>query len=350
MNCLTDYIGLKGCSQAVPGSGLYVNSLPGMSSEVFSKIANSDQATAKNLWRDVQNAAYQQLHTDVWRLFQNRYQIRSVARSINIGSAIDLSSQSGVADNYRGFGVDSDSGIDSDYTRSHLLGISVDSLQLFIPEIPDDPFELIIWDLDTKELLFDLTVNNEAYPINSGAWNTIPVNMVFASKRLGFGYDSNQIDSYNLNIPSSINKSLHSCMCDWYGFDCNTYKCPGRVFGLFTASTNDLSHTESDNNSFGLTATIGFVCSYENLICTNKMLFKDAWWYLLGWMTLEYELKGSAITNRNTVKKEDAKQDQDDLFKAYTDKLTIAVNGINLDTNDLCLECNGAVRKEFVQP
>ena len=122
------------------------------------------------------------------------------------------------------------------------------------------------------------------------------------------------------------------------------------MFGLFTASTNDLSHTESDNNSFGLTATIGFVCSYENLICTNKMLFKDAWWYLLGWMTLEYELKGSAITNRNTVKKEDAKQDQDDLFKAYTDKLTIALNGINLDTNDLCLECNGAVRKEFVQP
>lgn len=350
MNCLTDYVGLKGCSTGVPGSGLFVNSLPGISSEIFSKIATSDSATKKQKWSDIQTFAYQQLLTDVWRLFQNRYHIRSVARSINIGTSTDTSNPLDAANNYRGFGVDSDSGIDSDYTRSHLLGISVDSLQLFITDVPDDEITVSIWDLDTKEILFTIDVNNEAYPVEANKFNTIPVNMVFSSKRIGFGYASAQIDSVKLNLPSSITKNLHACMCDWYGFDCNTYKCPGRVFGLTTESDTDLTITESDMDSFGLTGVINFVCSYENLICKMKMQFKEAWWYLLGWSTIEYEMKGSSVTHRNTVSKEDTKSDQDDLYKAYADKLSIAVNGINLDHSDICLECNGQIRKEFVSP
>lgn len=60
MNCLTDYIGLKGCSIAVPESGLYVNTLPGITLESMDRIATAEQTTYKGVWADVQDEAYQE--------------------------------------------------------------------------------------------------------------------------------------------------------------------------------------------------------------------------------------------------------------------------------------------------
>lgn len=321
-----------------------------MSSEIFSQVANADQATAKGLWADIQIAAYQQLHTDVFKLFQNRYKLRSVARSINIGSKVDKTAMVATSNVYRGFGVDSDSGIDSDYTRSHLLGISVDSLQLFISEVPEGEIGIAIWDADTDEPLFTRTINNEGYTLTANSFNTIPVNLIFSSKHIRFGFTHRDIETPSLNLPLKITQNLHACMCDWYGFDCNTYKCPGRVYGFTTQSETDLTIDSEGTNTYGLTATINFVCSYENLICKMKMQFKEAWWYLLGWMSYEYELKGNSFTRRSTITKEDSKVDQDEMYKAYMDKLTILINGIDLNTSDICLECNGQIRKEYVTP
>lgn len=65
MNCLTNYIGLKNCpGQSEPESGLYINSLPGVSIEVMDKIAESEQATFKGVWADVQEEAWQRFYLD----------------------------------------------------------------------------------------------------------------------------------------------------------------------------------------------------------------------------------------------------------------------------------------------
>ena len=47
LNCFIDYIGLSYCSGVYeqPGSGLYLNSLPGISIESIDKIADSEQIT-----------------------------------------------------------------------------------------------------------------------------------------------------------------------------------------------------------------------------------------------------------------------------------------------------------------
>lgn len=57
MDCLKDYIGIKVCGDEQPESGVFINSLPGISLESIDKIANEDQITYKGVWSDVQEEA-----------------------------------------------------------------------------------------------------------------------------------------------------------------------------------------------------------------------------------------------------------------------------------------------------
>lgn len=57
--CLIDYIGFQACGGVYesPLSGLYINSLPGISLESIDKIADSEQVTYMGVWDDAQKEA-----------------------------------------------------------------------------------------------------------------------------------------------------------------------------------------------------------------------------------------------------------------------------------------------------
>ncbi len=65
MNCLQDYIGLKGCTVDAPLSGLYINDYPGMSSELLDKIATPEQASYVGMWDSAQAVSYVRMKRDV---------------------------------------------------------------------------------------------------------------------------------------------------------------------------------------------------------------------------------------------------------------------------------------------
>lgn len=67
LNCFIDYIGLSYCQGVYeqPGSGLYLNSLPGISIESIDKIADSEQITYQGVWADIQQSAVAQFRIDV---------------------------------------------------------------------------------------------------------------------------------------------------------------------------------------------------------------------------------------------------------------------------------------------
>lgn len=64
MDCLIDYIGLKICGDESSASGLFINSLPGISLESIDNIANADQITFAGVWRDVQIEAASRFFVD----------------------------------------------------------------------------------------------------------------------------------------------------------------------------------------------------------------------------------------------------------------------------------------------
>jgi hypothetical protein len=58
MSCLTDYIGIRFTDAPVPESGLYINSLPGISTEFIDKVADCEQGDYLGMWSDVQDRSY----------------------------------------------------------------------------------------------------------------------------------------------------------------------------------------------------------------------------------------------------------------------------------------------------
>lgn len=66
MDCFVDSVGLQFCSgDTAPASGLYLNSLPGLSIEAIDKIADSEQVTYLGVYADVQTNANAQFRLDI---------------------------------------------------------------------------------------------------------------------------------------------------------------------------------------------------------------------------------------------------------------------------------------------
>lgn len=64
LECLRDYIGLRLCSDDVVTSGLYINSLTGISIQMMEASAKSEQATVRLLWNETQEEAYHRFYVD----------------------------------------------------------------------------------------------------------------------------------------------------------------------------------------------------------------------------------------------------------------------------------------------
>lgn len=66
--CLKDYVGIKLCPDAeAPDSGLFINSLPGLSIEALDNIADSEQTSYLGLWADAQEEAWARFQNDFFK-------------------------------------------------------------------------------------------------------------------------------------------------------------------------------------------------------------------------------------------------------------------------------------------
>lgn len=77
MHCFKDYIGLSLCGgvYTAPASGVYINSLPGLSLESIDKVADQEQINYLGVWDDVQTNALQQFRLDIITEMQKCYSL-----------------------------------------------------------------------------------------------------------------------------------------------------------------------------------------------------------------------------------------------------------------------------------
>lgn len=75
MECLRDYIGLKGCEETIPSSGLFINSLPGINLKSIDKIADHEQISFKGVWKDIQDRTLAKFNSEVQAAMLNKYRI-----------------------------------------------------------------------------------------------------------------------------------------------------------------------------------------------------------------------------------------------------------------------------------
>lgn len=325
MDCLTDYIGISGCRGSIPESGLYVNELPGISLQSIDKIADSEQQTYKNVWADVQKRAIRKLSADVTGAFGKRYKIKTLTDSVQLPRIVDTSDITAMSEELRGIPIEL-SHKDSDFLPSGLQVIHIQKLEGYFNGAQDDlPFKVI--DLDTNEVIDEFTKTVAV------GWNTIATNKDYAASRIFIGYDATAVGSVLLELKDSNN-----CSCQFTG-------CQATIKGgQYDETTHELTE---GTNTFGLSAIIGVQCRYDAVVCNNKSVFANALWYLLGSELMQERIYSDRINRYTTVDIKKAAEMRKEFREQYVIELESAIDGINLNHQDCCLEC--AAQLEYVE-
>ena len=334
MDCLLNYIGLQGCGSTIPDSGLYVNDLAGIQLRQVNEIANEDQQNYTGVWDKIQRRSLKIFEKDVRVAFRQKYRIKGVTQSLNIGRLIDTAITKSQSAEYRGLTVELNQETDN-WVDSNFQVINIQKINIYVPGA--ETFDVKIYDLDTEEELFTKEVTTTA-----AGWTAVNVNDYFlSSRRIFIAYDCTGIDSVKLDL-------------DDHNLD-HIGDCQARVRGACSTTGDPSNITVDTNNSHGLSVIFSVQCKYDVVVCNNKEVFAQSLLYLLGSQLMFEQLNSSAV-NRWTMLDNERAKFLHGYYKAmyeggiFTDgdqehefsgELNDAIEIINLDSADCCLDCIG---------
>lgn len=342
MECLRDFVGIRGCDAPEPESGIYVNSLPGITSFLTSKIASDEQITFLGVWNDVQARALKKFQTSVIAAFKSEkaYRIKTIAQMIDLGRSIDSSSPTAASAQYRGVTIELRFPSTQIFISSALQVIYVQEVNLYSPAAETGAV-IKIFDLDNGEELDSFTQDLAI------GWNRIRVNGSYAVQRIFIGYDSSSIDSIALSISQSFVHSCQGCIDRIYGYG----ECTAAVNGAATNDLSDPTAYSSGSDTYGLSPVISIQCRYDWVVCGNKEMFLVAWQNLLGAELLSFLIHSNRINAfTQPIAKEDATKYRDELLTEFDKELVIAIGGIDISQYDCCIECEAILQKPYLVP
>jgi hypothetical protein len=315
MNCLTDYIGLRGCSIATPPSGLYVNDLPGISLKQIVSLTNEEEKTYQELWDVIQRRAQNRFSLDVREQMSKAYKIKSINQGINV-NGISAGTGSIPSDANYGFTIEYDT-MDTGYVPSPLTYIHVQQI-VFYSDITETA-NIYFIDIDKNQsvltLIKDLVIG----------YNLIEVNQTFTNVgRLFIGkYFDQGVNYTSIKAPSDY----------WTG-------CCGALVRGARSLVNEYSFGQ-ELYGFSPIFTIG--CSWDGLICQNKNIFSRAYWYLTGIEVLSEVIYSTKLNQFTTVNLQKANDLRTEYQVEYMKAIEQICSGMNLEC-DCCLECSGSVQ------
>lgn len=351
MNCLRDYIGIRGCGITPPVSGIYVNTLPGIEFKGIEDLANADQVSFQGVWDDVQDRAIERFSLDVigeLSGFDDRYRLRQVTQTVDLGR--ELGDNVAVSANQSGFVIELNNPGDQ-FVCSNMQTLYVQSVSFY--SVAGGAYTLIVKNADLGTTL-DTLIGTATV-----GWNTVETDCFYDAQRVSITQDTSAISTATLDLSqfnlSGFNNTIWNN--DYWGFNGAlwfNYGCSGsaQVRGYQT----DLSYQNPvyGQNTFGISCVFSVRCTYNNVVCKNKRYFAPAWRLCLGIELMEERLSTSRINKWTTV---DYKQAQrlkgkfeamyrggefkdGDFSSFYEGELKKACNSIDLDLTDCCLECD----------
>lgn len=324
--CLKDYIGFKWCKAEEPDSGLWINTLPGISLRSIDNLANEEQLTFLGVWNDVQDRAITKLNTFVQNHFAKRYKLNTVIDSVALGRVIDtVNNQTAAAVQYRGITLDLGE------CSSPLSRIYVQSISIYSPAA-EVAVDIKIFEVLNNDLANEVYTATKDFEVG---WNTILINKTFEVQKIFIAYDATSINSVYQSVDGNYPWDCGDCgACITIG-DCKAYirgAVSDKPFG------NLLQH----NNTFGLSGVFGVQCSFDALVCYNKNVFKTALWYLLGSEAMFERMYSDRLNRYTTVDRKLAEELYQQYSSAADNELMNAIEGIQLDC-DFCISADAPV-------
>jgi len=335
MECLKDYIGLRWANGAEPVSGLYVNDLPGISIKSIDKTANDEQVTFFEVWESIQRRALQRFTTDVQNRFSTRYNLRRVTENTTWNKQVDTNTnQTAASAEYRGFdiqmGVPQLQVSNFQGWVSPMQVINVQTVYIYLKEAKTIPLKFfsIINGFATE--VYSKSVTGAA------GWNEVQVNRDFYDvMHLFVAYDGSDIESPYLPLDWTYDYFYSSVFITSWDASSRIMACKSTLVdaGVLTYL----------NNTYGMAGIVSVRCKYEGIICKNKSVISTALWYLMGAELLADRIYTDRLNRYTTIDREIAKQLRAEFEERYNVELQLALDGINIQVSDPCIDCNGQV-------
>lgn len=335
MNCLTDYIGLRGCTDSDPLSGLYINDLAGINLKSMDAIADNEQVTYLGVWSAVQKRAQTKLLSAVQSVFKSRYRLKTINQSFAMPKDLTGTTVTILTDDYSGVQIDASCGGQIEFVTSNLMFISVQSMSVYFDAAWDGTeCDYRVVDAFTNEVLTSGTFTPAA---GFTGWYQISINQRFFTQMINVEVSTRGRVTETVDI-NQTNSFGCGCMGNIFGCDCCAW-----IRGITDGDTS-----ESSTNGIVLTTTIG--CSFEGLICSNLNTFDSAYWNLLGLELMIERIYTDRMNRYTTIGKDEAKELRDYYQVEFDKYLQLAIDGIDLDQYDCCLECNEPVQYRTSAP
>lgn len=338
MDCLIDYIGVRYTATGslpapvVPESGLYINDLPGITIAQLSDINTSDQATFLDLWAAIQRRSAKIFETTFTNAMAKKFRLKKITEAFKLSETVDGTvTFPAIAGELRGIYMD------CFVDKSAFHHIPLSKVRLYLPASGTLPatLDLRVYEVhdDTLTLLDTFT-----QPVSAG-WNTYQINKkYYDSRTLYIAYDASQIDSASIPLDSfDLNPYLYGDLAQFFS----------HIF-INGARYSGGHFSESTDETFGLTATLGLQCSFDVLVCNYRENLAVAWWYLLGSELMKERIYSDRVNRYTTVDLDKARDLTQRLYNDYVNELATFVDSVDL-LRDWCVDCDAQVKQvEFL--
>lgn len=329
MSCLDNYIGIKSCS-IVPTSGEYINTLPGMSTELVNAITNGEQATLVQTWKDIQTSSYDKFVDDIANFLREKKAVKFDEVILQTPKLDMLSREIEIipaSNTYRGvyFRLPM-----SKYTAIYLKGVHVYSESAISTTLKvwdvNDGTELLSQDIDLVEGVNYVDINETLLP-------------KFDSAVMFVGIDATNL----VSVKTSRNGFLlgdDDCACAYSKlYPISTYE----YYPAYIEIGEEVVYTnlQQEGNGMGVELDADMMCSVDQFICQNKKRLKTAWKYLLAFQTLLTKKNSYKLNMFTTSNLEASAQLMSHYEKEYNNSLDRALEVI--PNNDFCLSCDGTL-------
>lgn len=329
MECLEGYIGIQGCGTTAPESGVYINSLPGISIEVAQKIADSEQITFLNAWNDITARAIRRFKTDVVNNLKKRFRLNIISKFLNTGRAYDEDTITLAADEWRGRNIE----IIGD-TPSQLHKMYIEEISIYFLDPGSTTLQIID---ENSNVQYTTTVTAA-----TAGWKRVYIGQTFDGKLFHLVY-------YCLNMDSvrTVNPATFDNNCDTYCTDiCDDCDCRIRTTGFYYNGTTE----DETENSYGLSVVFGLRCAYDAIICSNRAEFIESLQMVHGVEFLSERIYSNRVNRYTTIDLQKAKDLRTELDGIYQSSLQAVLDGIRIDDFDCCIECQWVTRYDQCTP
>jgi hypothetical protein len=333
-NCLKDYVGLLGCGSTTPKSGLYLNDLPGISTELVAAVTPKEVDTYLQLWERINSRSWQRIQADTskFMLSEKKLNINTVAyqtQRLRLKKPLVLADPSLVYE-----------GVEINAPATKYGKVSINGLQ-FYSTLAGTTTLKVIDALTLEELLSlpdqiveigpnFLEVNQEFGLVHDRLWLLVVIDatalILQQTDNQAYGWYSQPTSSWGVS----------PCAC-WDG------QTTDGSFDMFPVSyealTGLITVKRGQNNGVMLSAELG--CGTDTYLCENKKHFAVAWQHLLG-AELMKEKRGSYKLNFFANTNLEMTAERETSFTAdYEKYLKLSINRIPLDSGQLCFNCEG---------